>query len=132
MDKVPSFTINGDLINGIGDFYDQINLLFMQGEDWKIGQSLDALNDLFHGGFGAHRSMDKFDLIWTNVAKSKNVLGLETTIEFYQDKLSKPELFNSEFAKSKLLALEQGMGQTYFEIVIEIIESHPSINFIPV
>jgi RNAse (barnase) inhibitor barstar len=131
MEKIHSFTIVGDRINSIGDFYEQINQLFMQGEDWKIGQSLDALNDLFHGGFGTHKSMATFNLIWTNVTKSKRVLGLETTIEFYQDKLSKPEIYNREFAKSKLLALEQGTGQTYFEIILEIIESHPSINFIP-
>lgn len=131
MEKTFSFTINGDHINNIGDFYKEINRLFMQNEDWKIGQSLDALDDLFYGSFGAHKSMEKFDLIWTNINKSKEVLGLETTIAYYRDKLSKPEQYSSEFAKSKLLALEQGMGQTYFEIIMEIIQSHKSINFIP-
>lgn len=130
MERIPSFTINGDLINGIGDFYAEINRLFMQDEDWNIGQSLDALNDLFYGGFGAHKSMEKFNLIWSNVSKSKKVLGLETTISYYQDKLSKPNTYSSDFAKTKLLALEQGVGQTYFEIVMEIIASHPSIHFI--
>lgn len=130
MEALPCFTINGDQINDIGDFYAEINRLFMKDEDWEIGQSLDALDDLFYGGFGAHKSMEKFNLIWTDIQKSKSVLGLETTIAFYQDKLSKPNKYNSDFAKSKLLALEQGMGQTYFEIIMEIIESHPSINFI--
>jgi|SRR5690554_3357616 len=129
MKKIPSFTINGDHIDSIGDFYKEINRLFMKGEDWEIGQSLDALDDLFYGGFGTHKSLKKFNLVWTNISKSKQVLGLETTIAFYEDKLSKPELYDSKFAKSKLLALEQGMGQTYFEIIMEIIESHPSINF---
>lgn len=130
MNSLPCFTIEGDRINSIGDFYKEINRLFMKEEDWKIGQSLDALDDLFYGGFGAHKSMEKFNLIWKNIQKSKKVLGLETTIAYYQDKLSKPSKFNPDFAKSKLLALEQGMGQTYFEIIMEIIESHPSINLI--
>ncbi len=129
MEKAPSFIINGDNIIDIPSFYSEINRLFMKDEDWKIGTSLDALNDLFHGGFGAHRSMDKFDLVWSNIRKSKKVLGLETTIAFYKDKISKPELFNTDFAKSKLEALEQGKGQTYFEIILEIINSHPHIKF---
>jgi len=44
--------INGKNITDIGSFYEEVNSLFMQGENWNIGESLDAFDDLLYGGFG--------------------------------------------------------------------------------
>ena len=114
------FIINGDKIHDIPSFYKEINRLFMSAENWKISESLDALNDLFYGGFGALKSVEKFDLIWKNIGKNKSDLGIEATLNFYKKKLEEPAVFNIDFIKKKITALEQGTGQTYFEIIMEI------------
>ncbi|WP_221887917.1 hypothetical protein [Chitinophaga polysaccharea] len=44
--------INGDVIIDIPSFYREINRVFMSGENWQLGNSLDAFNDLLYGGFG--------------------------------------------------------------------------------
>ncbi|RYE19280.1 MAG: hypothetical protein EOP45_12880 [Sphingobacteriaceae bacterium] len=44
--------IEGDRIFDIPSFYAEINRVLMLDEDWQIGHSLDALNDLLYGGFG--------------------------------------------------------------------------------
>lgn len=126
------FHINGNNIHDISSFYEEVNRLFMTSEDWEISESLDALNDLLHGGFGALKFDEKFDLIWRNISKNKSDLGIETTLDYYKNKLNEPTKFNIDFVQKKMAELERGYGQTYFEIILEIIENHPRINLIEV
>ena len=122
--------IEGKNISNIKTFYQEINRVFMQNEDWKIGESLDALNDLFYGGFGEIKGKEKISLIWENFEENKKALGLEMTKNFYESKLKSPEIFNTVFIKEKIEALENGNGQTYFEIIAEIIAEHSNIKLI--
>ncbi len=126
-----TFTLDGNNINDIASFYEEVNRVFMSDEEWSIGQSLDALNDLFYGGFGAIKGHTKIRLIWTNVKQSKQRLGVETTRNLYQEKLKHPELYNIALIKQNLAALEaQEGGATYFEIVLEIIANHTNIELV--
>ena len=122
--------IKGKNISNIKTFYQEINRVFMQNEDWKIGESLDALNDLFYGGFGEIKGKENIRLIWENFEENKKALGLEMTKNFYESKLKSPEIFNTDFIKEKIEALENGNGQTYFEIIVEIIAEHSNIKLI--
>jgi len=47
-----SLFIEGDHISDIASFYKEINRVFMQNENWKIGSTLDALDDLLYGSYG--------------------------------------------------------------------------------
>ncbi len=120
--------IEGDHINDIASFYTEINRVFMQNENWQIGQSLDALSDMMYGGFGEIKQKEPIELVWHNIEKSKCVLGLDATKTFYKDKLASPSVFNVQLIKERLEALENGKGQTFFEIVMEIIAEHPNIE----
>lgn len=124
------FFIKGENIKDISTFYEEINRLFMLNEDWKIGLSLDALDDLFYGGFGEIKGNEDVELIWQNFQENRKVLGLETTLESYEKKLRSPEIFNSKFIHEKIKELNEGTGQTYFEIILKIIRDHPNINLI--
>ncbi|MBP2483340.1 RNAse (barnase) inhibitor barstar [Stenotrophomonas sp. PvP093] len=44
--------IEGCTIHDIPSLYAEINRVFMAGEDWQLGPSLDALDDLLHGVHG--------------------------------------------------------------------------------
>jgi len=123
--------INGSNIHDITSFYKEINHVFMSNEDWEIAPSLDALSDLFYGGFGQIKGSEKIQLVWTCFEQNKKDLGMEATKEFYQNKLKSRSHFNIDFAQRKLDELEKGIGQTYFEIILEIISEHPNIELIP-
>lgn len=125
-----SFVIEGSRISDIASFYDEINRVFMADEDWKLGASLDALNDLLHGGLGALKGNERVRLVWQDFEKNRSELGFEVTRTFYQRKLLHPEIYNSERIKADLAALEDGTGPTYFEIVLEIIADHPNIELV--
>jgi len=120
--------IDGNNFHDIDSFYDEINRLTMSNEDWKLGNSLDAFNDLLYGGFGILKDFDQLEIIWKNSEKSRSDLGFETTKNFYQNKFRHPEVFNSQYIQQKLNELESGQGQTYFEILLEIISEHKNIN----
>lgn len=125
-----TLTIDGFSIVDIPSLYEEINRVFMEDEDWELGQSLDALNDLFYGGFGAIKGNEPIQLIWKNYEANKNTFGLDLTLGFYRQKLKHPEVFNTEFIQATIADLEVGKGKTYFEIIEEIIGDHPNIELV--
>ncbi len=119
--------IEGGNFHDIDSFYKEINHLVMKEESWKLGSSLDAFHDMLYGGFGILKNYDQLEIVWKNSEKSRLDLGMETTRNFYQNKLKRPEMFNTKFIQQKLDELEAGSGQTYFEILLEIIREHKNI-----
>ena len=123
-------TIEGKNINNIETFYEEVNRVFMSQENWKIAQSLDAFNDLLYGSFGEIKGKEKIQLIWKDMEQNQKSLGFQTTLEFYQNKLKSPQIFNHKFVLSKIDELHNGVGLTFFEIILEIITDHENIILI--
>lgn len=118
-------------MHDISSFYDEINRVFMADESWRLGQSLDALDDLLRGGFGAIEGREPVTILWRDIEHSKAALGRAATKRFYLAKLDRPDLFNRELIQAKITELEAGAGPTYFGIVIEIFSNHPNIEIRP-
>lgn len=123
--------IEASRFDDIPGFYQEINRIFMQGEDWTLGESLDALDDLLYGGYGAAAGEKSFRVIWRDMEKSRHDLGTETTRNWLSEKLDHPDRFNLAHIRQQINALNEGRGQTYFEIVMEIFAGHPEIELIP-
>ena len=122
--------LEGKNINNIETFYEEVNRVFMSQENWKIAQSLDAFNDMLYGSFGEIKGKEKIQLIWKDIEQNQKSLGFQTTLEFYQNKLKSPEIFNHKFVLSKINELHNDVGFTFFEIVLEIIANHDNIMLI--
>ncbi|SFW59286.1 Barstar (barnase inhibitor) [Sinomicrobium oceani] len=125
---IKNIDIQGRHIHDIPSFYEEINRVFMAGEDWKIGESLDALDDILYGGTGKISGNEPVKLTWYDFDKSRLALGMDTTVTWYREKLRYPEKFNSTLIRERLTALENGQGQTFFDIVMEIIALHTNIT----
>ncbi|WP_332713323.1 barstar family protein [Pelagibacterium mangrovi] len=125
-----TFTIEGGAIFDIASFYAELNRVFMAGESWTLGQSLDALDDMLYGGYGALKDKERVRIVWRDIDKSRQALGLATTRAYYQAKLAQPERYDTEIARKALAALEAGEGPTYFEIVLQIIAEHDTVELI--
>ena len=122
--------IDGNRIFDKKSLYEEVNRVFMQNEDWKLGESLDALNDLLYGGFGVIKENEEVRLIWTNFEENKKIFGLDFTLKFYQEKLQYPQIFNLKFIQKSIQELKEGKGMTYFEMILDIISGHPNIELI--
>lgn len=123
--------IEGAAIDDIASLYAEINRVFMAGEAWQLGPSLDALDDLLHGSYGALAGQAQATLIWRDIAHSRTALGMETTRQWLQAKLDTAGSFNTQAIAHQLQALQRGEGPTYFEIVMEIFTSHRQITLVP-
>lgn len=123
--------IEGANFHDIPGFYTEINRVFMADESWQLGPSLDAFNDLLHGGFGAMRGGGPVTLIWRDFDKSRADLGLAATRDYLTAKIARPDLFNAARFQADLDALNAGTGQSYFQILLEIIAGHPRITLRP-
>lgn len=113
--------INGGHFSDLEGFYEEVSKLFMKDEDWKIG-TLDGFDDILYGV--------ETDITWKDSQKSKEDLGFDLTKEFYENKIRQGKPFNVQLIQQKLDELIAGNGQTLFEILIEIIESHQKIELI--
>ena len=113
--------INGGHFSDLEGFYEEVSQLFMKGEDWKVG-TLDGFDDILYGV--------ETDITWKDSQKSKEDLGFDLTKKFYENKIKQRKPFNVQLIQQKLAELIAGNGQTLFEILIEIIESHKNITLI--
>lgn len=115
------FIINGDNFSDLPGFYKEISEVFMSDYDWTVA-TLDGFDDILYAV--------KSDIIWQNATKSKEDLGFDATKEFYENKIRQGKPFNIKLIEQKLTDLINGNGQTLYEILMEIIKSHPNINLI--
>ena len=125
-----TLTIDGTRIHDIPSFYAEINRVFMRDEDWQLGESLDALNDLLYGGYGAHYGHDSATLIWINYEANRAALGLTATRGWLEGKLAQPDIFDAPAIRQQLEALNAVNGPTYFDHIESILDSHPKITVI--
>ncbi|NML72415.1 ribonuclease inhibitor [Chryseobacterium sp. RP-3-3] len=128
-DKNKAITIKGNHFSDLSGFYGEVSLVLMKDTDWKVG-TLDGFDDILYGGFGVFESGEEVEIVWKDSQKSKEDLGLEATRHFYENKIRQGKPFNVELIQQKLDELTSGNGQTLFEILIEIIESHKNITLI--
>ena len=119
--KKKTAVINGSHFSDLSGFYEEVSDVFMKDADWKIG-TLDGFDDTLYGFRG--------EIIWKESDKSKEDLGFEATKVFYENKIRQGKPFNIELIQQKLDYLIAGNGQTLFEILIEILESHQNITLI--
>nr|WP_306592481.1 ribonuclease inhibitor [Chryseobacterium sp. WG14] len=119
--------INGGHFSSLAGFYEEVSGILMRDADWKVG-TLDGFNDVLHGGFGVFEYKEEIEIVWKESEKSREDLGLEATEEFYENKIRQGKPFNIKLAQEKLKDLREGKGQTLFEILVEIIESHGDIR----
>lgn len=124
------FRIEGTAVVDIPSFYDELNRVFMAGESWTLGPSLDALDDMLYGGYGALHGLDGARIVWADHEASRRALGREETIAYHRAKLDRPRMFDVARARSAIADLEAGAGSTYFDTVLEIVESHPRIQLV--
>lgn len=124
----PALRIEGARIRDIPSLYAELNRVFMRGEDWTLGESLDALDDLLYGGFGVLDGDTPIDVVWADSRIASEALGKETTRAFYQAKLARPDVYSADSARAALEALDAGNGPTYFDVVMEIFASHKNIR----
>lgn len=130
MSRVTTFTIDGAAVRDIPSFYEEINRVFMAGETWRLGDSLDALNDLLYGGFGALAGQPGVRVVWQQHKIAEVALGREATLAHYRDKLQHPDVYSVAHFRGLIDDFENGAGQTYFDIVLEIFADHPEIELV--
>jgi hypothetical protein len=101
----------------------------MTGVDWQLGPSLDALDDMLRGGYGALHEVAEARVIWEEHALAASALGIEATRDQLLAKLEDPR-FDAAAARRKLERLEAEGGPTYFETVLEVFADHPRIELV--
>ena len=121
-------TIDGSAVHDIASLYDELNRVFMTGESWRLGPSLDALDDMLYGGYGALLGRTAARVVWTDFETSRHALGREATIAYYAAKLDQPGRYQAETARSAIAELEAGRGKIYADIVLEIFADHPAVE----
>lgn len=122
--------IDGSAVHGIPSLYAELNRVLMPDEDWTLGESLDALDDLLYGGFGVLHGAEPVRVIWRDSAIARAALGPEATRAYYRAKLERPDVYAAPVARRALEALEAGEGETYFALVTRVFRDHANIDLV--
>ncbi|MDR7192041.1 barstar family protein [Luteimonas terrae] len=123
-----SLSLDGSRIHDLASFYDEVNRVFMADADWSLGHSLDALDDMLYGGYGALDGNAPVTLVWTDFERNRHALGVDATRAWLQDKLDTPGRYDKARMRRDIDALEAGSGPTFFDLVLEILAAHPNIT----
>ncbi len=122
-----TFVIEGANIVDIASFYLEVNRVFMANEDWQLGETLDGLNDMLYGGYGALAGSGPVEILWRDMDASRAALGASATSAFLEQRRSLRSQFNGQPIEDQISALAAGRGKTYFDIVMDIFADHPRI-----
>jgi len=122
--------IDGAAVHGIPSLYVELNRVFMPDEDWRLGESLDALDDLLYGGLGVRDGAEPVRVVWKHVDVAREALGVEATRQYYRAKLARPQVYAVATAQRALDALEAGVGETYFDLVVRVFRDHGNIELV--
>ncbi|ALJ19883.1 barstar family protein [Microbacterium sp. No. 7] len=117
------FRIEGARIDTIEDLYAQLNALLMKEEDWELGASLDALDDVLYR-FSPRSAVGPTVFVWADHGRSREALGRAATERWLEDKLRHPHSFDVRAIRAQRDALMSGEGKTYFEIVQDVFAAH--------
>nr|WP_262917013.1 ribonuclease inhibitor [Chryseobacterium arthrosphaerae] len=121
--------IHGGHFSSLEGFYEEASNVLMKNTDWKIG-TLDGFDDILYGGFGVFENNEPIEIVWRESQKSGEDLGIKATRDFYENKIRQGKPFNTKLLQQKLDDLMEGKGQTLFEILVEIIQSHANIQLV--
>lgn len=117
-------------MHGIPSLYRELNRVFMPDEEWTLGESLDALDDVLYGGFGVLEGAEPVRVVWVDHAQSRAALGVEATREYYRAKLARPDVYAPAPAQRAIDALDAGVGETYFDLVRRVFADHENIELV--
>jgi RNAse (barnase) inhibitor barstar len=123
-----TYVIEGSRVTDIASFYAELDRLVMADEDWTLGASLDALDDLLYGGIGALVGDDAVVFEWVDSERSREALGVEATAAWLRGKLDRPDVFAVTLLRTQLADLEAGIGKTYFELILDVFADHPDVT----
>ena len=123
------FTIDGTRVHDLASFYDELNRVFMAGEEWQLGLSLDALDDLLYGGYGALHGVERPRIVWRDHQVSAAALGADATEAWQRTRLARPGYDHARIQR-ELDALLAGTGPTYYELVLRVFADHPAIDLV--
>lgn len=122
--------IDGSRFNDIEGFYSEVDMVLTKDLTWKTGNNLDAFNDLLRGGFGVYEYGEPITLIWKNANKSKHDQGYMATVAYYENIPTRSHPSNINKVKELLENAKQEMGETLFDIIIQIIKENEDIELI--
>jgi hypothetical protein len=122
--------IEGKRVRDIPSLYAELNRVFMPDEEWSLGESLDALDDLLYGGFGVLAQASSARVVWVDSAVSREALGIPLTRAYLAAKLERPDIYAAGPARAALDDLERGGGTTYFELVLQVFAGHPELDLV--
>ncbi len=105
-------------LTGFAQHFSEVAL----GGQYRWNGSLDAFNDILRGGFGTPEG--GYTIVWRDSAISRERLGYGETIKWLEERVQNCHPTNVPIMKQELAEARQGIGQTLFDMLVEIIRDH--------
>jgi hypothetical protein len=114
------YELDGALFNDLEGFANLFSTVVLDGHPWN--GNLDAFNDMLRGGFGT--PADGFVLRIRNCRQARDALGHAETARWFEERASACHPSNREDFLHRAREARAGLGDTLFDIIVEIIRVH--------
>ncbi|KAL6063813.1 hypothetical protein QOT17_011308 [Balamuthia mandrillaris] len=145
MDLLPTIELDGDRINDLDSFFDEVTdkLLSSNSKPWP--RTLEAFDKLLGGRRFANTHSNTTNsnnnvyqyhynsaiprqgvwrLRWLNSKRSQKQLGYAATVRWLEGRLAEMHPSNRELWQGRLQAAKNGKGDTLFDQLVNMIRQH--------
>ena len=92
--------------------------------------NLDAVNDYLRGDFGVIDDTKSTTILWKNSFKSKKDLGRDESIARLVEMKKRAHPSNLESIENRISLIKEEKGQTLFDEMVDLINSHQNLRLV--
>jgi hypothetical protein len=122
-----TITLDGNNFADFDGFVREFNMrVFGDDKTWHGG--FGQLNDLLRGGYGSPEG--SFTIEWLNAHKSREDLGKDAAMKWLLLRKDKVHPANQESWEKRIELMHNNLGDTIFQIIVDIIVRNTNITLI--
>jgi hypothetical protein len=119
--------IDGNRFTDLDGFIKEFNIkVFGDDRTWMGG--FGALNDMLRGGYGTPEG--PYIIEWLNAHKSREDLGKDATLKWLEARKDRVHPTSRELWLKRIELMENNLGDTLFQKIIDIIVRNKAITLI--
>ena len=122
-----AFTLDGDRFDDLESFYDEVQRQLCPDFE-GFGRNLGALNDVLRGGFGTFDVEAPIEIVWSNSARSRRLLGHVALARYLQAVREVAHASNQVRLDERIADAERDREQTLFEVIANLFRTQSHIT----
>jgi hypothetical protein len=125
-----TIVIDSSMFSTFKGFLEHMSGMLLDGSYETSLNGLDAFADALEGGFGVYSESDHIKVKWVGVNKSKNELGVEETLNYFNDILKDCHPTARDEVREQIMFVQTDERYNLFYFIMDILLEAKNIKSI--